>query len=102
MAPPPNRPAGAAPAIPPMTPAIPPVTAAGPVPAVPPAGPSADELRYSRFDPVGSGPLGTAFKGRHNALGLDVCLKELKDIFGYFSFLQRGEVIKRLKAFGYL
>jgi serine/threonine protein kinase len=26
-----------------------------------------------------------------------VCVKELKDIFGYFSFLQRGEVIKRLK-----
>ncbi len=37
------------------------------------------------------------FKGKHNALGLDVCVKELKDIFGYFSFLQRGEVIKRLK-----
>ncbi|MBI5548932.1 MAG: serine/threonine protein kinase, partial [Deltaproteobacteria bacterium] len=33
----------------------------------------------------------------HTALGLDVAIKELKDIFGYFSFLQRGEVIKRLK-----
>jgi serine/threonine protein kinase len=37
------------------------------------------------------------YKGRHTALGLEVCVKELKDIFGYFSFLQRGEVIKRLK-----
>jgi serine/threonine protein kinase len=37
------------------------------------------------------------FKGKHNALGLDICVTELKDIFGYFSFLQRGEVIKRLK-----
>ncbi|MBL8921440.1 MAG: serine/threonine protein kinase [Myxococcaceae bacterium] len=55
------------------------------------------DLRYQKFDPVGSGPLGTVFKGKHNALGLDVCVKELKDIFGYFSFLQRGEVIKRLK-----
>lgn len=55
------------------------------------------DLRYVKFDPIGSGPLGTVFKGRHNALGLDVCVKELKDIFGYFSFLQRGEVIKRLK-----
>lgn len=55
------------------------------------------DLRYMKFDPIGSGPLGTVFKGRHNALGLDVCVKELKDIFGYFSFLQRGEVIKRLK-----
>lgn len=55
------------------------------------------DLRYVKFDPIGSGPLGTVFKGRHNALGLDVAVKELKDIFGYFSFLQRGEVIKRLK-----
>ena len=36
-------------------------------------------------------------RGKHAALGPDVCVKELKDIFGYFSFLQRGEVIKRLK-----
>jgi hypothetical protein len=55
------------------------------------------DLRYQKHDPIGSGPLGTVFKGKHNALGLDVCVKELKDIFGYFSFLQRGEVIKRLK-----
>ncbi len=55
------------------------------------------DLRYQKFEQIGSGPLGTVFKGKHNALALDVCVKELKDIFGYFSFLQRGEVIKRLK-----
>jgi len=55
------------------------------------------DLRYVKFDQLGAGPLGSVFKGKHNALGLDVCVKELKDIFGYFSFLQRGEVIKRLK-----
>ena len=38
------------------------------------------------------------YRGKHNALGTDICIKELKDIFGYFSFLQRGEVIKRLKS----
>jgi hypothetical protein len=53
--------------------------------------------RYQKFDQIGQGPLGTVFKGKHNALQVDVCVKELKDIFGYFSFLQRGEVIKRLK-----
>lgn len=69
--------------------------AASPAPA---AGKGTEiDLRYVKFDPIGSGPLGTVFKGRHNALGLDICVKELKDIFGYFSFLQRGEVIKRLK-----
>ena len=78
-----------------------------PIPSVAPVTPSSSvlasaraadtDVRYVKFDPIGSGPLGTVFKGRHNALGVDVCLKELKDIFGYFSFLQRGEVIKRLK-----
>ena len=55
------------------------------------------DLRYVKYDALGQGPLGTVYKGRHTALGLDVAIKELKDIFGYFSFLQRSEVIKRLK-----
>lgn len=63
----------------------------------PPPGAQEIDLRYVKFDALGAGPLGTVFRGRHTALGLDVCVKELKDIFGYFSFLQRGEVIKRLK-----
>lgn len=68
------------------------------VAAAPPSAKGTEiDLRYVKFDPIGSGPLGTVFKGRHNALGLDISVKELKDIFGYFSFLQRGEVIKRLK-----
>lgn len=55
------------------------------------------DLRYVKLDQLGAGPLAIVFKGRQNALGLDVCVKELKDIFSYFSFLQRGEVLKRLK-----
>ncbi|MHB8875611.1 MAG: serine/threonine-protein kinase, partial [Myxococcaceae bacterium] len=79
--------------------APPPPPAAQAAPAAPAPGTKGTDidLRYVKFDPIGSGPLGTVFKGRHNALGLDICVKELKDIFGYFSFLQRGEVIKRLK-----
>ncbi|GMU59641.1 MAG: serine/threonine protein kinase [Myxococcales bacterium] len=81
---------------PPPPPAPLPLTAA--VAVAPPAPKGQDlDLRYQKNEQVGSGPLGTVFKGKHNALGLDVCVKELKDIFGYFSFLQRGEVIKRLK-----
>ncbi len=88
---------------PPSMPIVSPTPVPGTIPSIAPmattaAPPKSDaDVRYVKFDPVGSGPLGTVFKGRHNALGLDVCLKELKDIFGYFSFLQRGEVIKRLK-----
>ncbi|HEX4622591.1 MAG TPA: serine/threonine-protein kinase [Myxococcaceae bacterium] len=85
----------------PFIPPVPPIQLSTPAPpaALAPAGPKWTEidLRYVKFDPLGSGPLGTVFKGRHNALGLDICVKELKDIFGYFSFLQRGEVVKRLK-----
>ena len=55
------------------------------------------DQRYVKFEALGSGSLGTVYKGRHNALAMDVAVKELKDIFGYFSFLQRGEVIKRLR-----
>jgi eukaryotic-like serine/threonine-protein kinase len=67
------------------------------LPKAPTAGGTDIDLRYVKFDVLGQGPMGTVFKGRHNALGTDICVKELKDIFGYFSFLQRGEVVKRLK-----
>jgi serine/threonine protein kinase len=71
---------------------------AAPVPAVAPVPkPELLDQRYQRLESLGGGPLGTAHKGRFLALGLDICIKELKDIFGYFSFLQRGEVLKRLK-----
>jgi hypothetical protein len=53
--------------------------------------------RYVKGDSIGGGPLGAVHKGKHLSLGTEVCIKELKDIFGYFSFLQRGEVLKRLK-----
>lgn len=67
-------------------------------PAPAPAEPGADlDGRYTKGEAIGSGPLGAVHKGRHVALGTEVCIKELKDIFGYFSFLQRGEVLKRLK-----
>jgi serine/threonine protein kinase len=55
------------------------------------------EARFVKYDALGQGPLATVYRGRHTALGLDVAIKELKDIFGYFAFLQRAEVIKRLK-----
>ena len=67
-------------------------------PAPAPAEPGADlDGRYTKGEAIGSGPLGAVHKGRHVALGTEVCIKELKDIFGYFSFLQRGEVLRRLK-----
>jgi hypothetical protein len=85
--------------VPPVAPAGTPVPAARPVRRAPAPAESGSEvdLRYVKFDAIGGGPLGTVYKGRQNSLGTEVCIKELKDIFGYFSFLQRGEVVKRLK-----
>src|SRR5205807_2493149 len=53
--------------------------------------------RYQKLEPIGTGPLGAVYKGRQIALGFDVAIKELKDIFDYFSFLQKGEVLDRFK-----
>ena len=79
----------------------PPAPAAAPRPlrrAPAPADAGADlDGRYSRGEAIGGGPLGAVHRGKHLGLGTDVCIKELKDIFSYFSFLQRGEVLKRLK-----
>ncbi len=55
------------------------------------------DSKYTRYDAIGSGGIGTVFKGRHNALALDVALKEIKDLFSYFNFLQRSEVVRHLK-----
>ncbi|HZX42382.1 MAG TPA: serine/threonine-protein kinase [Myxococcaceae bacterium] len=84
-----------------LTPPPTPAPAAAPRPlrrASAPAEAAADlDGRYSKGEAIGGGPLGAVHRGRHVALGTEVCIKELKDIFGYFSFLQRGEVLKRLK-----
>lgn len=94
----PSPPSAPVPPVAPMAPMAPPAPMPAPVPAAPMA--RAAELldqRYQKLEALGTGPLGTAYKGRFTGLGLDICVKELKDIFGYFSFLQRGEVLKRLK-----
>ncbi|HUB05829.1 MAG TPA: serine/threonine-protein kinase [Myxococcales bacterium] len=55
------------------------------------------DLRYVKYESLGGGAMATVFRGKQTGLGIDVAVKELRDIFAYFSFLQRGEVIKRLK-----
>lgn len=83
-----------------VTPPPPPASVAAPRPIrrAPASDAGADvDGRYTRGESIGGGPLGSVHRGKHVALGTDVCIKELKDIFSYFSFLQRGEVLKRLK-----
>jgi hypothetical protein len=76
-----------------------PAPAARPIRRAPAAAEGGADIdgRYTRGDAIGGGPLGSVHRAKHVALGIDVCIKELKDIFSYFSFLQRNEVLKRLK-----
>jgi hypothetical protein len=55
------------------------------------------DSKYTRYDAIDNGGIGTVFKGRQNALALDVAIKEIKDLFSYFNFLQRSEVVRHLK-----
>src|SRR5690606_10984918 len=71
-----------------------------PTPVAPPSAPSAEvrfDSRFERGEELGSGPMGTVYAGEQVSLGVPEAIKEFKDIFGYFSFLQRNEVISRLE-----
>ena len=65
--------------------------------AQPPAGGVRHDAKFIRFEATGTGTIGTVFKGKHAVLGVEVAIKEIKDIFTFFSFLQRGDVVTRLK-----
>ncbi|MGB9600201.1 MAG: serine/threonine-protein kinase, partial [Myxococcota bacterium] len=53
--------------------------------------------RYVRMEQIGSGIIGSVFKGKHAITSQIVAIKEIKDLFSYYSFIQRSEVVIRLK-----
>jgi serine/threonine protein kinase len=55
------------------------------------------DSKYTRYETIGSGGIGTVFRGRLSSLALDVAIKEIKELFSYFNFLQRSEVIRHLR-----
>ncbi|MBW2699864.1 MAG: serine/threonine protein kinase [Deltaproteobacteria bacterium] len=52
---------------------------------------------YTRYDILGSGGIGTVYRGRLNSLTLDVAIKEIKELFSFFNFLQRSEVMRHFR-----
>lgn len=69
-----------------------------PTPIAPPSAVSDRiDARFERGEELGNGPMGTVYAGTQTSLGVPVAIKEFKDIFGYFSFLQRNEVLGRLE-----
>ncbi|HSA23090.1 MAG TPA: hypothetical protein P5076_16655, partial [Myxococcota bacterium] len=45
------------------------------------------DAKYTRYDALGSGGIGTVYRGRVSSLSMDVAIKEIKDLFTYFNFL---------------
>ncbi|MEW5852344.1 MAG: serine/threonine-protein kinase [Myxococcota bacterium] len=54
--------------------------------------------RYTRLDPMGQGGLGTVFRGKNIYLSRDVAIKEFRHLFDYLTYLQRDEVLRKLRA----
>lgn len=59
--------------------------------------PIRQDSRYVKMEPIGSGIIGSVFKGKHSITSQLVAIKEIKDLFSYYSFIQRSEVVIRLK-----
>jgi len=53
------------------------------------------ESRYEKLASIGSGGIGTVFRARQVALNREVALKEIRDLFGFFSEDQRNEIVRR-------
>jgi serine/threonine protein kinase len=56
------------------------------------------DRRYRRGEVIGSGTIGTVYKGQHVSLGRKMAIKEAKSIFQFASYLRRDEIVRRLRT----
>lgn len=62
------------------------------------AGEDVLDRRYRRGEAIGSGTIGTVFRGRHVSLARRMAIKEARGIFQFASYLRRDEIVRRLRT----
>lgn len=56
------------------------------------------DRRYRRGEAIGSGTIGTVYRGQHVSLARRMAIKEARGIFQFASYLRRDEIVRRLRT----